>query len=170
MIFYTFQDSPLGRLLLVSDGQALAGLDFADRREGEEIGPGWVKDEEAAPFPLARAELAAYFAGKLRLFSVPLAPRGTPFQRSVWKTLQEIPYGETIPYRELARRAGRPAAVRAAGHANGRNPIAIIIPCHRVIGSDGKLTGYGGGLERKEALLRLEGVRAKIIQNGCFLV
>jgi methylated-DNA-[protein]-cysteine S-methyltransferase len=101
-------------------------------------------------------QLRAYFAGKLENFDLPLAPEGTPFQRAVWKLLCDIPYGETISYGELARRVGNPKASRAVGLANGSNPIAIVIPCHRVIGSNGKLTGYGGGLPLKEKLLALE--------------
>ncbi len=153
---YTFHESLLGPVLLVSDGQALTGLFFADRRYGEAVGEGWVEAAEAEPFPLAKVQLTEYFDGKRRVFSVPLALHGTPFQLSVWEALQSIPYGQTISYRELARRVGRPASVRAVGQANGHNPVSVIVPCHRVIGSDGKLTGYGGGLERKEALLRLE--------------
>ncbi|HEX2088219.1 MAG TPA: methylated-DNA--[protein]-cysteine S-methyltransferase [Solirubrobacteraceae bacterium] len=102
------------------------------------------------------AQLDAYFAGERTAFGLPLAPAGTAFQRRVWEALREIPYGETISYRELAARAGNPAACRAAGHANGRNPIAIVVPCHRVVGADGRLTGYGGGLERKAWLLAHE--------------
>jgi len=109
----------------------------------------------------AAAEVGAYFAGELREFRVPIAPQGTPFQREVWRGLREIPYGVTASYAELADRLGRPKAVRAIAQANGRNPVAIIVPCHRVIGSDGSLTGYGGGLWRKKRLLELEGWRGR---------
>lgn len=106
-----------------------------------------------------KTQLAEYFAGKRKEFDVELAPRGTPFQVDVWTELQKIPYGDTIPYAELARRIGKSNAVRAVGSANGANPIPVIIPCHRVIGSNGTLTGYGGGIERKQWLLALEGRR-----------
>ena len=106
-----------------------------------------------------RLQLLEYFAGRRKAFDVPLAPKGTPFQLAVWNALLEVPYGETVTYAELARRIGRPAAVRAVGAANGANPIPVIIPCHRVIGSNGTLTGYGGGIERKQWLLALEGRR-----------
>jgi methylated-DNA-[protein]-cysteine S-methyltransferase len=109
-----------------------------------------------APFREVIAQLEAYFAGELRRFDLPLAPEGTPFQREVWSALTAIPYGETVSYGELARRLGRPAASRAVGAANGQNPIPIVIPCHRVIGADGSLTGFGGGLAIKRRLLDLE--------------
>jgi methylated-DNA-[protein]-cysteine S-methyltransferase len=156
MTFHTYIDTPLGSLQLVSDGQALTGLFFPEPQTGFFTGPGWVRDDSAAPFPLVKAELDDYFQGKLTRFTVPLAPSGTAFQLSVWRALQDIPYGQTISYRELARRVGCPKGMRAAGHANGRNPIAILIPCHRVVGSDGNLTGYGGGIDKKRALLLLE--------------
>jgi methylated-DNA-[protein]-cysteine S-methyltransferase len=108
------------------------------------------------PFAKALAQLDAYFAGKLRRFELPLAAQGTSFQREVWSALTTIPYGETVSYRELAQRVSRPLASRAVGAANGRNPIPIVIPCHRVIGADGSLTGFGGGLEIKRRLLALE--------------
>ena len=114
--------------------------------------PGWVRD----PLPDATDQLRAYFAGSLARFELRLAPRGTPFQRGVWDALTEIPYGTTTSYGALAARIGRPGASRAVGAANGRNPLPVVIPCHRVIGADGTLTGYGGGLERKQALLGLE--------------
>ncbi|HWC77157.1 MAG TPA: methylated-DNA--[protein]-cysteine S-methyltransferase, partial [Blastocatellia bacterium] len=116
---------------------------------------GW--KEEKAPLREVSAQLKSYFNGKLREFDLPLLPRGTPFQLEVWKALRGIPFGETISYAELARRIGKPSAMRAVGAANGQNPISIVIPCHRVIGSDGSLTGYGGGMERKAYLLALEG-------------
>jgi methylated-DNA-[protein]-cysteine S-methyltransferase len=156
MKFYTTMDSPIGPLLLVSDGQALTGLYMVEHRHGLSPASDWVQDECAVPLPEARAQLEAYFAGERTDFDLPLAPRGTDFQRRVWSELRAIPYGTTISYGELARRVGSPAAVRAVGQANGRNPISIIVPCHRVIGASGKLTGYGGGLDRKAALLDLE--------------
>lgn len=145
-------DSPIGPLLLVGDETGLRRLEFVKGRTRPD--PAW--REDAAPLQDAIRQLRAYFAGKLEKFDIPLAPEGTPFQRQVWKRLCEIPYGETISYGELARRIGNPKASRAVGLANGSNPIAIVIPCHRVIGSNGKLTGYGGGLPLKEKLLALE--------------
>ena len=142
-------ESPLGELLQVGDGRALTGL-YMDA--GPE--PGWERDPAA--FREAAGKLGAYFAGELREFDLPLAPRGTPFQQEVWAALREIPYGRTITYSELAAAVGRASAVRAVGAANGRNPISIVIPCHRVIGAGGALTGYGGGLRRKRMLLDLE--------------
>jgi methylated-DNA-[protein]-cysteine S-methyltransferase len=123
-----------------------------DRRDPD---PGWI--EATAPFAEPISQLDAYFAGRLRRFDLRLAPAGTPFQHTVWRALSDIPYGETVSYGELARWISRPAAVRAVGAANGQNPLAIVVPCHRVIGSDGRLVGYGGGLPAKVALLELEG-------------
>ena len=147
---YTWMDSPVGRLLLAADDRGLRRLLFADA----EPQPGWVPDGDA--LRPVRDQLAAYFDGKLREFDINLAPEGTPFQLRVWRALLDIPYGQTISYGELARTIGNPAASRAVGLANGSNPISIIVPCHRVIGASGKLTGYGGGLERKSWLLALE--------------
>ena len=115
---------------------------------------GWTRDDDA--FPEARAQLAEYFAGERAAFDLELDPAGTPWQRRVWAALRDIPHGETRSYGEIARALGAPGASRAVGHANGRNPISIVVPCHRVVGSDGRLTGYGGGMERKAALLALE--------------
>jgi len=150
-------DSPIGPLTLVAADGRLTGLYMATQRHrpGHEIvGP--PGEEKAEPFASAADQLGAYFAGHLTEFDLPLAPAGTQFQRAVWAALQQIPYGETWSYGQLASKIGSPAAVRAVGLANGRNPIAVIIPCHRVIGADGGLTGYGGGLERKRYLLHLE--------------
>jgi methylated-DNA-[protein]-cysteine S-methyltransferase len=151
-------DSPIGRLLLLGDGHALTGLWMidADRYPGRGDDAGLTPD--AASFREVAAQLEAYFAGDLKEFTVPLAPTGTPFQLAVWTQLTKIPYGSTVSYGDIARALGkRLVASRAVGLANGANPISVIVPCHRVIGSDGSLTGYGGGLERKELLLRLEG-------------
>ena len=147
--------SPIGELLLVGDGQALTGLYLIpDRPPAPAIRADAPRDPDA--LRPAAEQLEAYFAGELTAFDLPLAPSGTPFQRAVWDALLTIPYGETVSYGEIARQIGDPSAVRAVGTANGRNPISIVIPCHRVIGADGSLTGYGGGLERKRALLALE--------------
>jgi methylated-DNA-[protein]-cysteine S-methyltransferase len=150
----TLLDSPIGPLLVASREGGLAEIRFNGRREA--LPPGWqyvdALEGDAVP------QLRAYFAGELRTFDLPLAPEGTPFQRAVWEALRAIPYGTTCSYADLARRIGRPAAVRAVGAANGKNPLPIVVPCHRVIGSDGTLTGYAGGLSVKRALLALEGL------------
>lgn len=151
MTLYTTVTSPIGELLLSSDGRALTGLRMAPF----EAPSGWERD--AGPFEDVVEQLAAYFAGTRKSFDVELNASGTPFQQRVWNALQDIPYGETISYGELARRIGKSKAVRAVGRANGANPIAVIVPCHRVIGANGTLTGYGGGLDRKAKLLALEG-------------
>jgi methylated-DNA-[protein]-cysteine S-methyltransferase len=156
-LLYTRMESPIGELLLVGDGHALHGLHMQGGGTAVRIDPGWRPAEE--PFADARTQLSEYFAGERVDFDLPLATAGTPFQRRVWRALRDIPYGETASYGEIARRLGRPSASRAVGLANGRNPIAVIVPCHRVIGSDGSLTGYGGGLERKRLLLDLEAAR-----------
>jgi methylated-DNA-[protein]-cysteine S-methyltransferase len=153
-LLYTRMDSPIGELLLVGDGHALRGLHMQEGRTAVSVDPEWRPADE--PFAGVRRQLREYFDGERREFDVPLEMTGTPFQRRVWRALQEIPYGETATYGELALRVGRPSASRAVGLANGRNPVAVIVPCHRVIGADGNLTGYGGGLERKRLLLELE--------------
>ncbi len=152
MTHHTFFDSPVGPLLLLSDGRALTGLFMNDPSVPEES----VRDDDATPFPMVKAQLTEYFAGERTEFDVPLALKGTTFQRVVWAHLRDIPYGATISYGELARRIKEPKASRAVGAANGKNPISIIVPCHRVIGASGKLTGYGGGLPNKKILLDLE--------------
>lgn len=153
-------DSPIGPLTLVGDDDALTELHLPNSTRTPERTP----SEDRLPKPIAAAveQLAQYFAGDRTEFDLPLAPTGTEFQVTVWSALQEIPYGETISYGELASRIGNPKASRAVGLANGRNPIAIIIPCHRVIGADGSLTGYGGGLPTKVKLLELESPAAQL--------
>jgi methylated-DNA-[protein]-cysteine S-methyltransferase len=136
--------------VLTSDGTALTGVLF-----DAEVDPSW-STEPCAVLDRAAAQLGEYFAGDRTEFDLPLEPAGTPFQRSTWLALREIPYAETINYGQLALRVGNPKASRAVGLANGRNPISIVVPCHRVIGADGSLTGYGGGLDRKRLLLDLE--------------
>ena len=153
-MLYTRLDSPIGELLLVGDGRALHGLYMQEGRTAKAIPAGWEATEE--PFGEVSEQLAEYFAARRSAFDVPLTMTGSPFEQRVWRALQEIPYGETISYGELARRIGVPSASRAVGLANGHNPISVIVPCHRVIGADGSLTGYGGGLERKQLLLDLE--------------
>jgi len=146
--------TPVGRLRLAGDERGLRSISFQNRFRPAAPADDSLRREE--PFREAIAQLEAYFAGALRRFDLPLAPEGTPFQREVWSALTAIPYGETVSYGELARRLGRPAASRAVGAANGQNPIPIVIPCHRVIGADGSLTGFGGGLAIKRRLLDLE--------------
>jgi methylated-DNA-[protein]-cysteine S-methyltransferase len=149
---YTMIASPFGDLLMAAVDGTLTGLYMPG--EALEPPPGAVRDD--AGFARVRVQLEEYFAGRRREFDVPLAPVGTAFQQRVWDELQRVEYGRTISYAELAARIGRPTAIRAAGAANGRNPISILIPCHRVIGSSGSLTGYSGGLEAKRLLLELE--------------
>ena len=158
---YTTVDSPIGELLLAGDGAGLQRLDMRGGRRPIPIAAEWVRRDDA--FVAARAQLDRYFAGELREFDVPLSMAGNPFELRVWAALLEIPYGETVSYGEIARQIGEPSAARAVGLANGRNPIALIVPCHRVIGADGSLTGYGGGLERKRFLLDLESGVAPLI-------
>ena len=148
---YTVVEAPIGGLLLLSDGASLTGLYLASQDGRLEPDGRWVRDDSS--LKAAVEQLAAYFAGDLRRFDVPLAPRGTEFQRRVWDALRAVPFGTTVSYAELARRIGMPRAARAVGLAVGRNPISIIIPCHRVVGSDGGLTGYAGGLALKSWLL-----------------
>jgi methylated-DNA-[protein]-cysteine S-methyltransferase len=144
-------ETPIGTLLLTGDGAALRRVAFATSRRVRSADPLLVE---------AEAQLHAYFAGELERFDLPLAPGGTAFQQRVWAALLEIPYGSTTSYSALAATLGRPSARRAVGAANGRNPLAVIVPCHRVVGAAGALTGYGGGLERKRALLALEASKA----------
>lgn len=148
--------SPLGTMLLAAADDALFAIDFTDSRNVAPIGSDWRRDPDYPALRGAKAQLNEYFAGARKAFDLPLAARGTPFQRRVWAAIATVPFGSTLSYAELARRAGAPAAVRAAGAATGRNPWAIVVPCHRIVGSGGALTGYAGGLERKRALLALE--------------
>ena len=153
-MFYRTIESPIGPLLAAGDEEGLRFLLFTRGRDRATPKADWEPDRSALK-ETAR-QLSAYFTGKLHAFDLLVAPEGTPFQQSVWQQLQRIPYGETISYGELARRLGNPKAVRAVGLANGSNPISIVIPCHRVVGTNGKLVGYGGGLPIKQALLALE--------------
>jgi methylated-DNA-[protein]-cysteine S-methyltransferase len=152
--YYTVIDSPIGALMLVGDDAKLRGLHFVEGRRRREPAPGWVRD--ASLFVEAERQMAEYFAGTRRVFELSLETGGTPFQRAVWSALEGIPYGQTISYSVLAPRIGNPRAVRAVGLANGSNPIALVIPCHRVIGANGSLVGYGGGIDRKTFLLDFE--------------
>jgi methylated-DNA-[protein]-cysteine S-methyltransferase len=152
-ICFARMESPIGPLLLATSDAGLHQIAFFKGKLAEP-GPEWREDPK--PLKKTMQQLRAYFAGELENFDLPLAPQGTTFQRNVWQKLCDISFGETISYGELAKRVGNPKASRAVGLANGQNPIPIIIPCHRVIGSNGKLTGYGGGLPIKEKLLALE--------------
>lgn len=154
--YYSHFSTPVGPVLLTSDGKGLTGLYMVEHKHGEQVREDWIPDDEAIPFREAKQQLAAYFAGTLTRFDLPLAILGSEFQKRVWAKLRTIPFGSTISYGELARQIGNPNASRAVGLANGRNPVSIIVPCHRVIGANGKLTGYGGGLPRKAALLAFE--------------
>ncbi len=158
---YTTMDSPVGPLLLAGNDGALCYVSFAGKKGAVRPHRDWA--ENAKPFAEVIRQLRAYFRGELEEFDVPLNMIGTPFQLRVWESLREIPYGETRSYGEVARRIGKPDAVRAVGTANGSNPIPIIVPCHRVIGSDGSLTGYGGGLSIKEKLLALESRQLRLL-------
>lgn len=154
MTLYTHVPSPIGELLLVGDETHLRGVYMPPHRWGPEVTDDWQRADE--PFAAVRDQLEAYFAGERRDFDLPLAAEGTPFRQRVWAALREIPYGETWSYGQLADHIGQPTAARAVGLANGRNPLSIIVPCHRVIGANRSLTGYGGGLDRKQALLAHE--------------
>jgi len=158
MTYHTIMPSPLGNILLTADERGLTGINFQDGQGAKN--PPRSSVEAMAPFKEAVAQISAYFRGKRRSFDLPLSPAGTAFQRRVWDALREIPYGRTVSYGDLAKRLGKPTASRAVGAANGRNPLPIVVPCHRVIGSDGRLTGYYGGTHLKEFLLNLEGSTA----------
>lgn len=157
-VWYAELASPIGDLIITSDGESVTGLYMESHRHSPVDRTSWLPDSAhaVAPLEMARAQLLEYFAGKRLVFNLPLAARGTEVQNSVWRALRAIPYGETRSYGDIARSIGRPKASRAVGAANGRNPISVIVPCHRVIGADGSLTGFGGGLERKQWLLAHE--------------
>lgn len=157
-------DSPVGPLTIVATEGVLSGLFMDQQRHAPD--PSRFGDREPGCLPEVREQLRAYFDGELSSFTVPIAPRGTAFQQRVWAALCAIPYGQTTSYGELAALIGRPTASRAVGLANGRNPICIIIPCHRVLGADRALTGYGGGLDRKQALLTLESRAGEASRSG----
>jgi methylated-DNA-[protein]-cysteine S-methyltransferase len=152
---YAYLETPIGTLLIAGDATAVHRITFPQRGHAAKPEPEW-QESQRGPVGEAVRQLNEYFAGKRAAFDLPLAPEGTAFQRSVWRQLQEIPYGETISYGELARRVGNPKASRAVGSANGANPLPIVIPCHRVIAGDGTLGGFGGGLPTKQMLLALE--------------
>lgn len=159
MILFRHLDSPVGTLTVAATDAGLHAIEFPRNRHPADR-EGWEEGDHAL-IDLAARQLDEYFAAQRHAFDLPLAPRGTEFQRTVWMTLAEIGYGETISYAQLAQRVGKPTAMRAVGAANGRNPLPIVLPCHRVIGADGSLTGFGGGLPTKQFLLELEGALAK---------
>lgn len=152
--YYHYHASPIGKLLLAGDGQALSLLGFPEGKMARRHDANWIRDPD--PFKPVGEQLDRYFAGELKVFDLKLALAGTPFQRAVWAALKNIPYGETCSYGAIASLIGRPKASRAVGAANGINPIPIIIPCHRVVGSNGALTGFGGGIDTKRFLLGVE--------------
>lgn len=156
MNYYDFYQSPHGKMLLVASEDGLSRVYFDQQKYFPQINAEWRQDAGNVFLRQARRELAEYFDGKRKRFEIALAPEGTKFQRAVWQAIYKVGYGKTITYGELARSAGNPGSARAAGAATGRNPISIIVPCHRIVGSNGSLTGYAGGLDRKRALLALE--------------
>lgn len=162
---YDIASSPLGELLLCASDTALVGLHVVRGRHAPAVGADWTRRPGHPVLEETRDQLRAYFDGRRQAFAVPLAPAGTPFQKRAWNALLAIPFGQTRSYGEQARAIGQPSATRAVGAANGRNPIAIIIPCHRVVGADGSLTGYSGGLDVKRFLLALETPRETAVQD-----
>ena len=161
MRYYDTYQSPHGKMLLVATDDGLCGVFFHRQKYYPAKEKDWKRDPGRALLKQAKRELVEYFAGKRRNFNVALDPEGTPFQRSVWKAISRVDFGTTITYGALAAKAGRPGSARAAGAATGRNPISIVVPCHRIMGANGSLTGYAGGLQRKRALLALEGIGQK---------
>lgn len=162
---FTTHESPVGPLLLAADDDGLRLIEFHESRHRVKRGDDWHEGDHEV-LRLAQCQLDEYFRGERRRFDLPLAPRGTVFQCEVWQTLASIPYGGTVSYAQLAMQVGRPKAMRAVGAANGRNPLPIVLPCHRVIGADGSLTGFGGGLPTKRMLLELEGALERELFAG----
>jgi methylated-DNA-[protein]-cysteine S-methyltransferase len=153
---FTYHHSPLGAILLTADRDSLTGIYLPQQKYYPTIGSDWQEDSDADPFEATRTQLDQYFTGDRHTFDLPLAPIGTAFQQQVWQLLRQIPYGETRSYGDLAQQLELPGGARAVGAANGRNPLSIVVPCHRVIAASGALTGYAGGLDRKQLLLRHE--------------
>jgi methylated-DNA-[protein]-cysteine S-methyltransferase len=160
MNIYSHVDSPIGPLLLTSDGESLTGLYMGAPSKRPHMGSEWAENPNGSLLAEAARQLEEYFSGKRQVFDLPLKMEGTEFQKRVWRELTQIPFGETWSYGQLAKRLDNPNGSRAVGLANGRNPIAVIVPCHRVIGADGSLTGFGGGIPRKQWLLSHEGFPA----------
>ncbi|MGI8420271.1 MAG: methylated-DNA--[protein]-cysteine S-methyltransferase [Candidatus Levyibacteriota bacterium] len=157
-MIYTIFSSPMGDILVTSDGEKILRFGFVGQKYLVEVPKEWAEKSDHKLLSEAKRQTDDYFSGKRKQFELPLFANGTPFQKKVWRALETIPFGQVTSYREIARKIGNPKAVRAVGAAIGRNPIGIIIPCHRVIGTNGTLTGYAGGLDRKQLLLKLEGV------------
>lgn len=157
MRYYDLYESPHGRMLLVADDDAVTGVYFANQKYHPVVEANWVADARRGQLRQVKRELTEYFCGERKRFETVVTPAGTPFQRAVWQAISTVGFGRTITYGELAQRAGVPGAARAVGAATGRNPIGIIVPCHRIVGAGGSLTGYAGGLPLKRALLALEG-------------
>jgi len=157
MTHFTRFNTPLGPMIAIARDAALSGLDFEDAKYAPAPSPEWIEDGAHPALRECARQVAEYFAGERARFDLVLAPRGTAFQQRVWREIARVPRGKTITYAALAARAGAPGAARAAGAATGRNPLALVVPCHRVVGTDGSLTGYAGGLARKRRLLALEG-------------
>jgi methylated-DNA-[protein]-cysteine S-methyltransferase len=151
-------ESPLGPMFATAEEDGITHVEFVGAKYAPDARADWIEDPRAPDLAACGTQLAEYFAGKRTEFDLPLAPQGSEFQQRVWREIARVPYGKTISYGELAARAGAPGQARAAGAATGRNPVSLVIPCHRIVGSDGSLTGYAGGLERKRELLELEGV------------
>ncbi|HTM53326.1 MAG TPA: methylated-DNA--[protein]-cysteine S-methyltransferase [Pirellulales bacterium] len=166
--YYSTIECPFGRMFVQGDGHFVTGLFMPQHKGWRGPDASWQASDE--PFAAVREQLAEYFAGQRQRFDVPLKLAGTPFQQRVWQELLRIPFGTTISYAQLAERVGQPTASRAVGHANGRNPISIIVPCHRVIGANGKLTGYAGGLDKKQWLLEWEASAAVVAEMPCPMV
>jgi methylated-DNA-[protein]-cysteine S-methyltransferase len=163
MIRYARIDTPLGKLLATAEDDRLTGLYFDGQAHAPTPRAEWKEEKAGAGlFEQCARQVGEYLGGKRHAFELPLAPAGTEFQQRVWREIARIPFGETLTYAELARRAGAPGSARAAGAATGRNPLSIVVPCHRVVGAAGALTGYAGGIERKERLLALEAARASL--------
>jgi len=162
MTTYLRFDTPLGPMLAIAHDGALASLDFTDAKYARLIADDWREDRGPGVLRDCVRQVAEYFAGTRRRFELALGAEGTPFQRRVWDQIARIPYGKTITYADLAARSGAPGSARAAGAATGRNPLAIVVPCHRVVGARGELTGYAGGVPRKARLLALEGAREEL--------
>lgn len=160
-MYYCYMATPIGKLLLAGDESGLRQIDFQDGPHPAKPDADW--QENTKPFRRVIQQLKEYFAGKRQSFDLDLAPAGTPFQLKVWRALRRIPYGETWSYGQLAQRVGNPKAARAVGAANGQNPLPIVVPCHRVIGANGSLTGFGGGLSIKQKLLELESGEQRLL-------
>lgn len=174
MIYYKWLESPLGAVLMVADARSLTGLYLQGQKYFPQPTKDWQEARTLSLFEQAQTQLTEYFAHQRQTFDLPLDPQGTPFQKQVWQQLRQIPYGETISYGTLAQRLNKPTASRAVGAANGKNPISIIVPCHRVVATNGLLTGYAGGLDRKQWLLQHEkvqgsGDRIQLIQHSLAL-